>query len=229
MKKSILITGCSSGLGLGLTNLYLSLGFEVYGISRSEPNIDNENFKHLSFDLSDVKNIKNNCTEFIKNINEIDVTYLNAGMLGEIKTLSELSIDELNEVYNLNVYANKELLDILALIKTKTIIGISSGAAVNGSKGWASYCLSKTGINMLINLYAKEMTNTTLLAVAPGVIETPMTDYIRFEIDDNIFTSAKKLKNGLIQKPNEAAIKLNEVVEKIDKFESGSFIDVRNI
>src|SRR6056300_1886565 len=98
MKKSILITGCSSGLGLGLTNLYLSLGFNVYGISRNQPNINNQNFKHLSFDLSDVRNIKNNCAEFIKNIKEIDVAYLNAGMLGEIKTLSELSIDELNEV-----------------------------------------------------------------------------------------------------------------------------------
>lgn len=229
MKKCILITGCSSGLGLGLTNFYLKLGFKVYGISRNKPNITNENFIHLSVDLSDVKNIKASCEEFIKNIKTMDIAYLNAGMLGEIKTLSELTIDELNEVYNLNVYANKELLDILALINTKIVIGISSGAAVNGSLGWASYCLSKTGINMLINLYAKEMTNTKLLAVAPGVIETPMTDYIRFDIDDEVFTSAKKLKNGPIQKPNDAAMKLDEVVKKINNFESGSFIDVRNI
>ena len=82
---------------------------------------------------------------------------------------------------------------------------------------------------MLINLYAKEMTDTKLLAVAPGVIQTPMTDYIRFEIDDEIFTSARRLKDGPIQKPFEAAIKLNEVIEKIEEFESGSFIDVRNL
>lgn len=229
MNKNILITGCSSGLGLALTNFYLDLGFNVYGISRNKPNINNKNFTHLAFDLSDTKNIKIYCKNFIENITNIDVVYLNAGMLGEIKTLKELSIEEINEVYNLNVYANKELLDILATIETKVVIGISSGAAVNGSMGWASYSLSKAGINMLINLYSKEMVNTKLLAVAPGVIETPMTDYIRFDIDDNIFTSAKKLKEGYIQKPLEAASRLNEVVEKINDFESGSFIDVRNI
>ncbi len=229
MNKNILITGCSSGLGLALTNFYLDLGFNVYGISRNKPNINNKNFTHLAFDLSDTKNIKINCKDFIENITNIDVVYLNAGMLGKIKTLKELSIEEINEVYSLNVYANKELLDILATIETKIVIGISSGAAVNGSMGWASYSLSKAGINMLINLYSKEMLNTKLLAVAPGVIETPMTDYIRFDIDDNIFTSAKKLKEGYIQKPLEAASRLNEVVEKINDFESGSFIDVRNI
>lgn len=229
MNKNILITGCSSGLGFALTNFYLDLGFNVYGISRNKPNINNKNFTHLAFDLSDTKNIKINCKDYIENIKNIDVVYLNAGMLGEIKTLKELSIEEINEVYSLNVYANKELLDILATIETKVVIGISSGAAVNGSMGWASYSLSKAGINMLINLYSKEMVNTKLLAVAPGVIETPMTDYIRFDIDDNIFTSAKKLKEGYIQKPLEAASRLNEVVEKINDFESGSFIDVRNI
>ncbi len=82
---------------------------------------------------------------------------------------------------------------------------------------------------MLINLYSKEMLNTTLLAVAPGVIETPMTDIIRFEVDDNIFTSAKILKEGEIQQPIDAAQRLHEVVKRIDEFESGSFIDVRAI
>ncbi len=82
---------------------------------------------------------------------------------------------------------------------------------------------------MLINLYAKEMTNTKLLSVAPGVIETAMTDHIRFEVDDKIFTSAKVLKNSDIQKPDIAAKRLHNVIEKIDDFQSGSFIDVRNI
>ena len=43
-------------------------------------------------------------------------------MLGKIKILEELSIDEMKEVYDLNVYANKELLDILMQIKVKNIL-----------------------------------------------------------------------------------------------------------
>ena len=229
MSKNILITGCSSGLGLALTNLYLQKGFKVYGISRTKPEIQNDNFIYKEFDLANIEQIKPSLQEFIQNIHDIETVYLNAGMLGEIKASIDLEVPQLKEVYELNVYANKELLDIFSTINVNNIIAISSGASVNGSKGWASYSLSKAGVNMLINLYAKELLNTKLLAVAPGVIETPMTDYIRFDINDEEFPSAKRLKESHIQKPNEAAQRLHDLVINIDKFTSGDFIDVRNI
>lgn len=121
MSKNILITGCSSGLGLALSKLYLEQNFNVYGISRNKAEIEHENFKHLACDLSDISNIKKNCLKFINDIENIHAVFLNAGMLGEIKILDELSINEMNEVYNLNVYANKELLDILSSIDTKIV------------------------------------------------------------------------------------------------------------
>ncbi len=229
MQKNILITGCSSGLGLALTNYYLEKNFRVFGISRTKPNIDNQNFIHINFDLSQVDKIKENLTDILKEINEFETVFLNAGMLGKIKVLKDLSIEELNEVYSLNVYANKELFDILMNIKVKNIIIISSGASKNGYKGWASYSLSKAGVNMLANLYSNEMLNTKILAVAPGVIKTPMTDYIRFELDENIFPSVKKLNEGIVQTPEETAIKLDNLINKIDEFESGSYVDVRLI
>ena len=206
MNKNVLITGCSSGLGLALSNFY---------------------FKE--FDLSKIDTIKKSLTSFMDNIHDIEVVYLNAGMLGEIKEMKHLSTNEIKEVLDLNVFANKELLDILSKSKVKNVIGISSGAALKGSKGWGAYSLSKSSLNMLLNLYAKEMLNTKILAVAPGVIETPMTDIIRFEVDDNIFTSAKVLKEGEIQQPLDAATRLHEVIKRADEFESGSFIDVRKI
>lgn len=229
MQKNILITGCSSGLGLALTNYYLEKGFKVFGISRTKPNIENLNFIHINFDLSQVDKIKEKLTDILENINEFETVFLNAGMLGKIKVLKDLTLEELNEVYSLNVYANKELLDILMNIKVKNIIIISSGASKNGYKGWASYSLSKAGVNMLANLYSNEMINTKILAVAPGVIKTPMTDYIRFELDVNIFPSVKKLNDGVVQTPEETAIKLDNLINKIDEFESGSYVDVRLI
>ena len=229
MQKNILITGCSSGLGLALTKYYLKKEYKVYGISRKKPSITNENFIHKSFDLSQVSKIKSELTDFIKDINNLETVFLNAGMLGKIKILQELSIDEMNEVYSLNVYANKELLDILMQIKVNNVLVISSGASKTGYKGWGSYSLSKAGVNMLVNLYSNEMTNIKILAVAPGVIKTPMTDYIRFKIDENIFTSAKKLNEGIVQTPEETAIKIDELMNRIDEFKSGSYVDVRQI
>jgi benzil reductase ((S)-benzoin forming) len=229
MGKNILITGCSSGLGLALSHYYLEKGFKVYGISRNKPEINNPNFIHKSFDLSQISKIKDELSSFINDISQIQTAFLNAGMLGKIKILEELSTQEMQEVYNLNVYANKELLDILKHTKVKNILAISSGASLTGYKGWGSYSLSKAAINMLINLYSNEMPNTKLLAVAPGVIKTPMTDYIRFEIDSEIFTSAKKLSEGIVQTPQETAIKIDTLINRIDEFESGIYVDVRKI
>lgn len=229
MKKNILITGCSSGLGLALTNYYLQKGFKVYGISRNKPEIQNQNFIHISFDLSQISEIKTSLTNILKEIKNLDLVFLNAGMLGKIKILQELSIEEMQEVYSLNVYANKELLDILMQIDVKNIFIISSGASKTGYKGWGSYSLSKAGVNMLVNLYSNEMFNTKIIALAPGVIKTPMTDYIRFELDENIFTSAKKLNEGLVQTAFETAIKIDAFVNRIDEFETGSYVDIRQI
>ena len=229
MPKNILITGCSSGLGLALTNYSLEKGFKVFGISRNKPDIKNENFIHKSFDLSNISKIKEELSSFILDIKEINTVFLNAGMLGKIKILSELSIEELNEVYALNVYANKKLLDILMNIKVENIILISSGASKNGYKGWGSYSLSKAGVNMLVNLYSNEMIDTKVLALAPGVIKTPMTDYIRFELDENIFPSVKKLNVGVVQTPLETAIKIDNLINKIDEFKSGTYVDIREV
>ena len=229
MKKNILITGCSSGLGLALTNYYLQKGFKVYGISRNKPEIQNQNFIHISFDLSQISEIKTSLTTILKEIKNLDLVFLNAGMLGKIKILQELSIEEMQEVYSLNVYANKELLDILMQIDVKNIFIISSGASKTGYKGWGSYSLSKAGVNMLVNLYSNEMFNTKIIALAPGVIKTPMTDYIRFELDENIFTSAKKLNEGLVQTAFETAIKIDAFVNRINEFETGSYVDIRQI
>ena len=229
MQKNILITGCSSGLGLALTNYYLEKNYKVFGISRKKPDITNTNFIHKSFDLSNISKIKEELSTFVLEIKEIDTVFLNAGMLGKIKILSELSIQELNEVYSLNVYASKELLDILMNIKVKNIIIISSGASKNGYKGWGSYSLSKAGVNMLVNLYSNEMLNTKILALAPGVIKTPMTDYIRFKLDENIFPSVKKLNEDLVQTPEETAVKIDNLINKIDEFKSGTYVDIREI
>ena len=229
MLKNILITGCSSGLGLALTNYYLQKGFKVFGISRNKPEIQNINFIHISFDLSQISKIKEILSPIIQDIESIETVFLNAGMLGKIKILEELSTSEMQEVYELNVYANKKLLDILKNIKVKNILATSSGASKTGYKGWGSYSLSKAGVNMLVNLYSNEMPNTKIIALAPGVIKTPMTDYIRFEINENTFTSAKKLNDGIIQTPNETAIKIDEFVNRIDEFKTGSFVDIRKI
>ena len=229
MKKNILITGCSSGLGLALSKLFLQKDYKVFGISRNKPNLTHKDFYFKSCDLSNVSSVKKILNDFILNIKEIDAVYLNAGSLGKIETLNNVSVENMQNIMNVNVYANKEILDILKNIAVNNIIATSSGASINAYKGWSSYCLSKTSLNMLINLYSKEMLNTKLLCVAPGVIKTPMTDVIRFKTDENRFPSVKTLKEAILSSPEEAALKMYNVYKNSKDFESGSYIDVRLI
>jgi len=227
--KTALITGVSSGLGYALANLYLSKGYRVVGIGRSKPDIDSSNFFFYSIDLSNLSQIKTSFSSILQTLNEIDICYLNAGLLGKIDSMTQLTKDDIDDVMNVNVWANKEILDQLVQYKNiKTIIAISSGASVNGSYGWGGYSLSKASLNMLIKLYAQEMPQTLLFSIAPGVIDTPMVQTIINDVDDKVFPSARTLKNGVIQTPQVAAQRLFDFSHKAKKEYSGEFLDIRD-
>ena len=137
---------------------------------------------------------------------------------------------DVKAVMEVNVWANKELIDTLhAHAHVKQIVGISSGAAVNGSKGWGAYSLSKSGLNMLIKVYAQELPDIHFTALAPGIIRTQMVQHIIDKVDDELYPSAKKLKESHIQTPREAAKYLIATFPKLLAYESGSFLDVRTM
>jgi NAD(P)-dependent dehydrogenase (short-subunit alcohol dehydrogenase family) len=139
-------------------------------------------------------------------------------------------LSDIKEVMEVNVWANKELIDSLyAYAQVKQIVGISSGAAVNGSKGWGAYSISKAGLNMLLKVYAKELPEIHFTALAPGIIRTSMVQHIIDDVNDELFPSAKKLKESHIQTPQEAAKHLIATFPKLLNYESGSFLDVRTM
>jgi len=229
--KNILITGVGSGLGGALAREYLKKGYQVYAVGRICPKIlkENPHFYFFSYDLSNTFMLKESVKEFI-NGHVFEISILNAGVLGDIQTLGKTELEHIKEVMELNVWANKELIDTLSTFATvKQVVGISSGASVNGSKGWGAYSLSKSGLNMLLNVYAKELPDIHFTALAPGVIKTPMVEHIIDKVDDTIFTSAKKLKEGQIQSPEAAAKRLITTFPKLLDYESGNFLDVRTM
>jgi len=229
--KNILITGVSSGLGLALTQAYLDNGDTVYAIGKEIPKKfeNNPHFFFFPYDLSDTFMLKSTIKDFVQN-RSFAIAILNAGVLGKIATLSQTQTDEIKKVMDVNVWANKELIDTLIEYSTvQQVVGISSGAAVNGSKGWGAYSLSKSSLNMLLKVYAKELPETHFSSLAPGIISTKMVDHIIEEVDDLLFPSAKTLKESHIQTAKEAAQKLLQTFPKLLEYESGSFVDVRSM
>ncbi len=235
---NILITGTSSGLGSGLAKYYLRANHRVYGISRrTNPELNDKNFRFLSLDLSDFTRLKNNLPLFINDIECIDLVILNAGILNPIKDLRDTPLDEITRTMNINVWANKVLIDLLSenLHSIGQIVAISSGASVSGSRGWNAYALSKATLNMLVKLYGRENPDTHFSALAPGLIDSGMQEYV-YNLGSDYeekFPALKKLKqekrSGSMPAPAQAAEVVAGAIPKIGKMESGGFYDVRNI
>ena len=222
---NILITGVSSGLGYELAKKFIARGDKVYGTSRRKTNL---NINHLQCDFNNLEELAINFHNFIKNVLEFDIVILNAGMLGEINKISDLSVNQFNEIFNVNVLANKIILDRLLLnkINLKQIIGISSGAALKSYYGWSLYCCSKAAFKQLLSTYAQEYPNIQFTSLAPGIIKTDMQNYIN-SLDKNNFPSVEKF-----QQMFDSMDTANTVAEKLinNLFNlKEDYLDLRNI
>ncbi len=229
--KNIFITGISSGAGQGLAKHFADKGVQVYGISRRELPYTHKNIHHTQIDIS-----KNEDLESLNGFlpKELDLAILNAGILGEISTMENSKLDDLRHTMDVNLWAQKQILDILiATTTTKKIIGISSGKAIKGNTGWSGYCLSKAAFNMLFQLYADEYRDIQFTAFAPGLVDTPMQEVLCEDEKAQRFSNMKRLKEARGTKdmptPAEFAKKFDENLEAILRVESGSYIDLRKM
>jgi benzil reductase ((S)-benzoin forming) len=234
---NVFITGTSSGLGFALAKYYLDAGHQVYGISRkmNEELNNYSNFHFLVQDITRFSELETNLFSFLKDVQVFDLVILNAGVLNEIKDLKDTGLHEIKKVMDVNVWANKILIEALfrEVNKIMQVVAVSSGAAVSGARGWNAYSLSKATLNMLINLYAKEFADTHFCALAPGLVDTGMQDYIYSLEDDEKFPIVRRLKEAKgtekMPNPDEAARSFARAVKLAKKHESGIFLDVRKM
>ncbi|PVV19784.1 MAG: alcohol dehydrogenase [gamma proteobacterium symbiont of Ctena orbiculata] len=233
-KKNALITGNSSGLGLGLSEVLLAHGYKVFGCSRRGCDLAGD-VVDIRCDLSRFDTIGEKLEQLLQGVGALQLVVLNAGILGEIKHISETSLDELQQIMDINLWSNKIILDWLLQsgIRIDQILLLSSGAAVLGNKGWGGYALSKCALNMLGRLYAHEFQATHIASIAPGLIESSMMDYLCTQADSTEFPALQRLqqarKDGLVLSPVEGAERILETLPRLKEFESGSYIDLRQI
>ena len=213
------------------------MGHTVFGISRRQNEELKlfENFRFLFQDISRFSEIETNVGSFLSGVKELDIVILNAGLLKEIKDMKDTPMDEIHEVMNVNVWANKVLIDVLfrQMDEVRQVVGISSGASVSGSRGWNAYALSKATLNMLILLYAQEHPGTHFCSLAPGLIKSKMQNYIYEFPENEHYPVVDRLKqeweSGQMPEPMEAAGTVAKAIIKAREFKSGSYLDARNI
>lgn len=232
---NIFITGISSGIGLGLVKKYLEKGWQVYGLSRRACPVTHENLHSIQADLQDTANLPGALYELFDGQKELDLVVLNAGVLGKIADMKDAPLTELRQTMDINLWSNKVLLDWLFkhMDSVKQLIAISSGAAVNGNKGWNGYSISKAALNMMVKLYAVEQLDTHFISLAPGLVDTAMQEYLCSRKETEEFPSLARIQSARgtenMPGPDELAEKLPTVFEKIKNYESGSFVDIRKM
>ena len=227
------ITGNSNGLGLGLTRFYLDRGDEVLSLSRSPCPLEHQNLHHQVQDLGDFDAVPAALEKLLPDT--LDLVILNAGILGEIKDLADTSMQEIRRVMDINVWSNKIIIDwlIKQQVQVRQMVLISSGASVNGNRGWGAYSISKASVNMMAKLYASEMPDTHITAYAPGIIQTQMQDYLCKDVDTDKFKSIKGLVDAYeteyMPDIDTAAQLIADSFKQCLDYDSGSFLDLRQL
>lgn len=226
----------SSGLGHGLAKVYLEQGAVVYGSSRRKPtDLIDQGLHFEAIDLSNADAGKVLLSKQIQGVDCFDVVVLNAAKLGKIRDMRDTPLADLRETMEINVWANKWILDTLFSkgLAVRQVVAISTGASKSGSRGWNGYSLSKAAFNMLVKLYAGEQPETHFTSLAPGLVNTAMQDYLTGLPEDDRYPPLEILKaaKGTESMPDgeTCARKLIEAFPELLRLKSGSYADIREL
>ena len=177
--KIAIVTGSSYGIGYSVTSKLLNEGYKVYGISRSETKIDNDNFIWLKCDLYNQEEIKET-TKLIKE-GKIDLLINNAGTHFE-ETGADFSKDSFKKMFDLNFVAPILLSKLLvSKLKEGTIINVSSTSDRFAETGSGLYCASKAALNMFFEAFSMENDNIKVVHLLPNYVDTPLQRSMKHE------------------------------------------------
>jgi 3-oxoacyl-[acyl-carrier protein] reductase len=197
--KVVLITGGSRGIGRAMADRFAELGAKVIITYKSR--IDHRHFKprnihYFKCDSGNGKRVKQVTDNIIKKFGKIDVLVNNAGITKDtlIMRMSEKNWDtiidtNLTGTFLFCKYAAKNM------VKNHSgkIINISSIVGLTGNAGQANYAASKAGQIGFTKALSKELSsyNIQVNAVAPGFVETDMTNTLDSKTKEAIFHATK--------------------------------------
>jgi NAD(P)-dependent dehydrogenase (short-subunit alcohol dehydrogenase family) len=185
-QRVAIVTGSSSGIGLDASVTLAQNGFLTYATMR---NLDKSSIvkaaaekeqlpiKVVQLDVTDEHSVKDAIRAIVSEAKKIDVLVNNAGF-GLVGAFEDLSIDEIKDQYETNVFGlirvTQAVLPIMREQKSGIIVNISSGAGLFGYPGGSAYVSSKFAIEGLSESISYELDQfgIKVVLIEPGFIKT---------------------------------------------------------
>lgn len=193
--KTVVVTGAAKGIGKAVALAFAGEGCNIVLNYRSS--VSDELIKQIEDygvrcmptqgDVSDFSYAASLMKEVKKEFGSVDVLVNNAGITRDM-LLMRLSEEDFDAVINTNLKGTFNMIrhasNIMLKQRSGAIINMSSVVGVMGNAGQANYAASKAGVIGLTKATAKELAarGVTCNAIAPGFIETDMTDVLSEDV-----------------------------------------------
>ena len=214
MDKCALITGATRGIGKQIAITLAKQGYNI-ALNYRKENEELENTKKeiekigvqvlaVKGDVANFENCENFVKQVIERFGQIDVLVNNAGITKDM-LLMRMKKEDFEQVIDTNLVGTfnvtKNVVPYMMKARYGRIINISSVVGISGNAGQTNYSASKAGIIGFTKSLAKEIASRNVLvnAVAPGFIETNMTDVLKDDVKQEIAKNIPLKRMGTAQ------------------------------
>ena len=235
--KIAIVTGASQGIGETIAVEMAKSGANVFCLARNKNALESTINKIISngdkasaysCDISDNEQFNNIVTDIFKEYGSIDILVNNAGITNDT-LLMRMSDDQWDSVLNINLKGSftctRSVIKYMMKKKSGRIINITSIVGLTGNAGQANYAASKAGLIGMTKSIAKEVASRGITAncIAPGWIETAMTDQLNDDLKNKFLS---QIPTGKIGYPKDIANTVIFLASKEAEYITGQTITV---
>lgn len=237
-KRVIVVTGASRGIGRGIAVALAKPDSEIIVNYRSNPEAAEETasaiqakggIPHLyPFDVADPEAVKNAFKEIVQTHGQVDVLVNNAGIAKD-NLIALMKPAEWDDVLNTNLKSlylcSQAVIKPMMRRRYGRIVNITSVVGFTGNPGQCNYSAAKAGIIGFTRSLAREIIsrNITVNAVAPGFIETDMTQKLQEKARESLLA---QIPAGRFGTPEDIAAAVEFLISPGASYITGQVIHV---